>query len=247
MKIHLLSDLHLEFKDFVPPPTAADVVVLAGDVHTKGRGVEWAQKTFSKPVVMVMGNHDYWDGSLEHTRLKAEAEAAGSHVHLLHNRAVVIDGVRFVGATLWTDFQLTGNPALSMWDAQTRMSDYRKIRNETFGRLKPGQLLRQHVQSRAFLEDQLNAPFAGPTVVVTHHAPTGQAVPQRYRDSCDVLNACYASNLDRLIGDVPLWLHGHIHDSHCLQLGDTRVVCNPRGYAPIELNPDFDPGLVLEV
>ena len=247
MKIHLLSDLHLEFKDFAPPPTDADVVVLAGDVHIKGRGVEWAKKTFDKPVVMVMGNHDYWSGSLAHTLKKSEEAAAGSHVHLLHNRAVVIDGVRFLGATLWTDFQLMGNAPLAMWDAQTRMNDFRKIRNASFGRLKPAEILSEHVKSRAFLTDQLYADFDGPTVVVTHHPPTGQAIPQRYRDSGDNLNACYASNLDHLIGDVPLWLHGHIHDSHCLQLGDTRVVCNPRGYDPLELNPDFDPGLVLEV
>lgn len=245
MKIHLLSDLHLEFKDFDPPATDADVVVLAGDIHVKGRSVEWAQRKFNKPVVMVLGNHDYWGGSLLHTRQKAKAQAQDSHVHLLHNEAVVIDGVRFLGATLWTDFALLGNQGMSMWEAETRMNDYRKIRNETFGRLKPYQLQAQHAQSRQFLQKALETPFDGPTVVVTHHAPTGQAIPSYYEDH--ELSASYASSLEFLMGRARYWCHGHIHESHHLDVQGTKVVCNPRGYDPIELNANFNPALVLEV
>lgn len=245
MKIHLLSDLHLEFTDFDPPATDADVVVLAGDIHTKGRSVEWAQERFDKPVVLVMGNHDYWGGSLLHTREKAKAQARGSNVHFLHNEEVVIEGVRFLGATLWTDFALLGKQKLSMWDAENRMNDYRKIRNETFGRLKAYQLQAQHAKSRFFLQNALAAPFDGPTVVVTHHAPTGRAIPAHYEDHD--LSASYASSLEFMMGVPRYWLHGHIHESHRLDVQGTQVVCNPRGYDPIELNPNFNPALVLEV
>lgn len=247
MKIHLLSDLHNEFQPFSPPATDADVVVLAGDIHCKGRAVAWAQAHFDKPVVLVFGNHDYWGGSLGHTLHKAQEQAKGSNVHFLHNSSVVLGGVRFLGTTLWTDFDILGNAPLAMWDAQSRMNDYCKIRNATFGRLRPSDTLRQHMQAREFLMDALSQPFDGPTVVVTHHAPSELCIPQRYRDAGDNLMGCYASRMEHFLGDVPLWVHGHIHDSHDFMFGDTRVVCNPRGYEGVELNPDFNPHLILEI
>lgn len=248
MKIHLLSDLHLEFGGFEPPPTGADVVVLAGDIHVKARGVAWAQKTFGDtPVIYVTGNHEYYDGSLGHTLEKMRKLAEGTNVHLLQNNVITIQGVRFIGATLWTDYRLTGNQPLAQWDAQQRMSDFKYIRDAKFSRVKPYKLLEEHARSRFFIEEQLAQPFEGETVVVTHHAPTELSIHARYRDQSDHLSASYASRLDGLMGASKLWLHGHTHDSLDYELYGTRVVCNPRGYAGKELNEEFNPGLVLEV
>ena len=101
-----------------------------------------------------------------------------------------------------------------------------------------------------FLTEQLAQPFPGKTVVVTHHAPTGASIPERFRaDWQSQLNAAYASNLEQMMGGdaVQLWVHGHTHSNVDVEIAGTRVVCNPRGYAPDDLNRGFDPGRVVEV
>lgn len=232
-----------------PSHVDADVVILAGDIDLKGRGVKWALETFRVPVIYVTGNHEFYKGSLGHTLEKMRAAAKGTHVHVLERESVVIEGVRFVGATLWTDFRLTGNQPLAQWDAQQRMSDYKAIRDERFSKITPLKILAHHAQARSFIEGQLDEPFAGKTVVVSHHAPCELSIHENYRDLPGHLNASYASRLDGLMGveRVALWVHGHTHHSFDYDVYGTRVMCNPRGYAPQELNPDFDPGLVVEI
>jgi len=240
MKLHILSDLHLEYGAFQPPPTDADVVVLAGDIHMRDQGISWALDCFSVPVLYVMGNHEAYGSSIAATMADLRARARGSRVHVLQEDALVLDGVRFLGATLWTDYRLTGNQPLAQIDAMQRISDFKRVEDAS-----PDQYLEWHVQSRAFLERSLDAPFDGPTVVVTHHAPCELSVSDRYRDGH--MSASYASRLDGLMGSAALWAHGHTHDSFDYEIYGTRVVCNPRGYQTERLNPRFNPGLVLEV
>ncbi len=248
MKLHILSDLHTEFETLTPPPTDADVVILAGDIGVRERAVQWSLNTFKdKPVIQIAGNHEFYGGSLGKTWQKMLKAAQGSQIHLLSDNAVVIDGVRFLGCTLWTDYHLTGNFPLAQWDAQQTMNDFRKIRDEQFRKVRPYQLAARHAHSKHFLQTQLAQPFDGRTVVVTHHAPSSLSIHERYKQSPSHLNACYASHLEMLMGGVDLWVHGHTHDSFDYMIGQTRVVCNPRGYHPIELNPDFNPALVIEV
>lgn len=109
MKALILSDLHLEFAPFEPAPDLEfDVVILAGDIHSPAkRAVQWAADTFrGKSVVYLPGNHEYYDGRLDTTLAEARRAADGSNVHVLDGDELVIDGVRFLGATLWTDFAL---------------------------------------------------------------------------------------------------------------------------------------------
>jgi hypothetical protein len=108
MRLRVFSDLHLEFERFDPPAVDADVVVLAGDIGTRTHGLTWALQTFDVPVVYVPGNHEFYGGATPHLVHKLKAMAAGTHVHVLDEDAVVIGGVRFLGATMWTDFQLFG-------------------------------------------------------------------------------------------------------------------------------------------
>jgi Icc-related predicted phosphoesterase len=247
MRLHLLSDLHLEFQDFTPPATSADVVLLAGDIHVGAHGVAWAQRHFTCPVLYVPGNHEYYGGSLHKTLAQMKDQARGSCVHVLENEEVVIDGVRFLGGTLWTDYRLTGNPPLAQWDALRIMADFERIRDERFRKVKPPQLAARHQKTRAFFESRLSQPFAGPTVAISHHAPCELSIHERYRGGSGHLNASYASRLDALMGLAVLWVHGHTHDSFDYDAGGTRVVCNPRGYVPSDANYGFKPDLVLEV
>lgn len=176
--------------------------------------------------------------------------ARDTNVHVLQNEQVVMQGVRFLDCTLWPNYRLTGNQPLAMWDARQRMTnDFRKIRNATYGRSSPAYMRDEHEKSVQFLVEHLATPFAATTVVVTHHAPAGASIPKQFLEQAQShLKAAYASDLEHMMGEaVQLWVHGHTHDSVDMDFAGTRVVCNPRGYAPNDLNPDFQPGLVVEV
>lgn len=250
MKLHVLSDLHLGFARFAPPATDADVVVLAGDIAAPRQTVAFAA-CFGKPVLYVPGNHEFFGAALVQTRAEFARLAAGTPVHVLDDSEVVIAGVRFLGATLWTDLALFGTGAhgrlaeRTVWQC---MRDYQRIELSPGTPLTPRATLACHRKSRAFLERALARPHPGPTVVVTHHAPSPRSIHPRLAGA--LINAAYASDCEHLFGPhVPLWIHGHTHDSFDYTLDGTRVVCNPRGYViggEVQ-NRAFDPGLVVEV
>lgn len=248
MKLHILSDIHLEFERFEPPRTAADVVVLAGDIWLGPRGVDWAARTFDRPVIYVAGNHEYYGGHFRNTLTKMKRVAQGTNVHVLDAQQLVLGGVRILAATLWTDFAITGNAVMAQLAAQQAMSDYTRIRAAAYRRLRPADTRDAHTEALAFLRTALVQPFDGTTVVVTHHAPSRSSIAAHYLHNPSHLNAAYASDLEGLFGPpVALWVHGHTHSSADYWLAGTRVVCNPRGYIPYEPNPEFDAGLVVEV
>ncbi len=247
MKIRVLSDLHMEFAPFDPPSAEADVVVLAGDVAPGLRGLGWARAAFgATPVVYVAGNHELYRHATPKLTDDLAREASGSTVRFLENAEAVVAGVRFLGCTLWTDFDLFGDRLHSAAAAQAAMNDFKLIRvAPKFRRFGPGDARTLHLRSVRWLQERLLTPFAGPTVVVTHHAPSVQScAPERRQDP---LNAAYASDLERMLdGSAALWIHGHTH--HCVdyQVGGTRVLSNQRGY-PDEGVQGFDPGLVIEL
>lgn len=253
MKLNILSDLHLSCGPLEIPRTGADVIILAGDIARPQDAVTWAGG-FDKPVLYVPGNHEFYDGSLSGTVGELKRLCAGTGIHVLDCDEIIIQGVRFLGATLWTDFGLFGQGARraqAMQQAQAFMHDFQKIHVSDL----PGQLFTPDdcaalclAQAR-WLEDRLAQAHAGPTVVVTHHSPSLQSVHPRFADS--LLNACFVSDLDRLAdaGRAQLWIHGHTHDSFDYSVNGTRVVCNPRGYSRqgVNENPSFDSHLLVEV
>lgn len=251
MKIWILSDLHLEYADLrqslrIP---AADVCVMAGDLcRAPANGVHWLAKHVapSMPCVYVAGNHEFYKGSIrEGIEDGFRAAEAFPGVHFLENTSVVIDGVRFLGATLWTDYRIEGHPQIAMHHARARMNDYTQIARQRnpWQRFVPEAAYRMHQQSRTFLNTALKD--SASTVVVTHHLPHALSIPPRFKG--DLLNGAYASDLTQLVesGRPALWVHGHTHDSCDYSIKETRVVCNPRGYE--DENSDFDPRLVVEV
>lgn len=262
MKLWILSDLHIEgcVWDMPSPAPDYDVLIAAGDIHDPASsGVEWlAERSNGKPVIYVPGNHE-WYAHRQPFTVKSETKAARARaedlgIHFLMDEAVVIDGVRFLCATLWTDWELKGNAAAAMGYASMGMNDHIVIYPEDVGRpLSPRLSQSWHLASRYWLADEL--PKTGEwekTVVVTHHLPHPRSVSVKYKDS--PLNPAFASDLSELVEScgAALWVHGHTHDSFDYVAGSTRIVCNPKGYgprsegAPIE-NKDFDPLFVVEV
>jgi predicted phosphodiesterase len=248
MRLHILSDLHLEFEPFTPPAVEADAVVLAGDIHTGRNGLRWAVETFpDRPVIYVLGNHEFYGQTLQKLIEELRGMARGTNIHLLENDSLCIGDVVFLGATLWTDFALNGNPVVAEIVAQTTMNDYGRIQTPPhYSRLRPSDTRRLHIQSRQWLEEQLVGLKGRKVVVVTHHAPSRESVPPAFEG--DSLNPAFASNLSRCVieSEARLWVHGHIHSCSDYTLGKTRVLANPRGY-PSESHPGFDPGLIVEV
>jgi predicted phosphodiesterase len=249
MKIHVLSDLHTEFEAFNIPKTDADVLVLAGDIGTKYSGLEQALKTSEIPVVYVAGNHEYYGAAIPKLTGELQDMARGSQVHFLENDEFVFEGVRFLGCTLWTDFETLGleKRALAMWEAEQKMADYRLIRHSPkLSRLRPVNTASKHFESLAWLKRQLEIPFDGRTVVITHHAPSAKAFNPKYQS--DLLSAAFASNLEPLLEEskIDLWIYGHTHHNADFVHGSTRIISNQRGY-PGERVLGFNPNLVLEL
>ncbi|MHA7600556.1 metallophosphoesterase family protein [Alicycliphilus sp. T452] len=254
MRLHILSDLHLGVQGMEHPRTGADAVVLAGDIARPEQAVAWA-RGFGKPVLYVPGNHEFYGAS--HAQAVAELErlSRGTQVHVLSNHSLRLGGVRFVGSTLWSDFRIFASDAErqhAMAEAQRFMRDFSRIRmgpGPDDALFTPQDAAALHEASVRWLRQALAEPFDGPTVVVTHHAPTLQSIHPRFAGS--PLNAIFVSDAEQLVAasGARLWIHGHTHDSFDYAVHGTRVLCNPRGYGKdgVNENPLFDPALVVEV
>jgi 3',5'-cyclic AMP phosphodiesterase CpdA len=264
MKLRILSDLHIEHFDFTPPAADADAILLAGDIGTGLRGIEWAATHFGEagvPVVYVPGNHEFYGQDMAEWPAKASALAAekglvfGDFASLLLTK----DGeqpVRILAVTLWTDFAVFGEARVEHCGKATQLalSDYSYIR-------KDGKLLRWqdtkaiHEQAFEWLRAECaKANAAGEkVVVVSHHAPSLHSSLPIYKD--DPVTAGFASNLEAFAAKhVDVWNHGHMHNGSDFTLGRCRVIANPRGYPHQRWNPttkfenqQFKPTLVVEV
>jgi predicted phosphohydrolase len=250
VRLHVVSDLHVEFAAFELPTVDADVVVLAGDVGHGTTGIRLARGwAGGRTVLFVAGNHEYYRHSLPALTDRMRAEAAGSTVQVLENDEVVLAGVRFLGCTLWSDFMAAGEDEVgrSMEVCGRLINDYEVITWSEEGRtLRPEDTRALHAASRQWLAERLAAPHDGPTVVITHHAPL---LPERPVSPVhQALVGAFASDLSSLMdGDrVDVWIYGHLHRVADLDVAGTHLVCNPRGY-PHEPVEAFDPTLVLEV
>ncbi|MBP6780790.1 MAG: metallophosphoesterase [Ottowia sp.] len=269
MHIQLLSDLHLEENSAFQPQRApgADVLVLAGDIGSYqggsalsalgdedfglGRFADWPV-----PVIVVPGNHEYdaLDFDATHARLRATCERLG--LIWLERETIVLHGVRFVGTTLWADFDALAprGPTASLADQlQARHKAFRaadyylRIAATTRGGAPfLAEQIREHaLVCQAWLRAALAEPFDGPTVVVTHFAPSLRSADPRYGLRPGTAGFCNA--LDELLPQADLWLHGHLHcaidwrdDS-----GRCRVVANPLGYEKKGEQAAFAPQLAI--
>lgn len=242
MRLRILSDLHVEcFREGRDlPDVAADVVILAGDIHRTTEGLAWAADQFAgQEMIYVPGNHEFYGASMPDMRGALREEARRLGIHLLDNDTVTIGGVRFYGTTLWTDFDLyTGQPDYDPLQTERRalafMPDFRIIEQPTGEVFTTVESQRLHAEAIEWLETALAEPFSGPQVVISHHAPLPECIPPKYQG--DSLSPAFASNLRGMMGKMDLWIHGHVHEPVDLQVGGTRVFANPGAY-PNEYEP----------
>jgi hypothetical protein len=261
-RLLVYSDLHLEFGPLPRPTVQADVAVLAGDIWTKCRGVPWksAREFFGCTTLLVPGNHEFYGDKIDTGLDKLHEAGAEQDLMVLENEQVIEAGVRFLGATLWSDFKLNAGNDLDAIKRDAnfcvgsryggRLEDYWSIRVAKGGyrKFRPKDAAERFYASVAWLKERLSEPFDGPTVVVSHHAPSKRSIPPQFIN--DRRSCAYASHLDEMIEEFQpeVWIHGHIHEAvDPYQIGRTRIVSNPRGYVPDDLNPKFDPNLIIEV
>ena len=251
MKLHVVSDLHLSAAGFDLPETAAEMIVLAGDIARPVEACAWAQR-LGKPVIYVAGNHEFYGGSIDGTIAALRERSADQPIHLLEADELIVDGVRFLGTTLWSDFSIGDEAERAQAEEQAlaMVRDFSRIRADSSAdRLfSPADSTKLFRRSVAWLQRKLDEPFSGSTVVVTHHAPSLRSVHPRFAGS--PLNRCFVSDAEHLMGGarVALWIHGHTHDSFDYSVDGTRVLCNARGYAKdgVNENAAFDAALVVE-
>ena len=257
MNIQLLSDLHLETHPHFVPEFApgADVLILAGDIGSYQEGSmlvtqgdqDFGLARFSPradlaawpvPVFFVPGNHEYDGMPFEEAHARLQETCERLQITWLHRRVKVINGVRLIGCTLWSDFEalvpLQGllTQQLKAREKAERAADFylRKTGTTLDGKPFLSDAVRAQAQAdQAWLTQVLSEPFEGVTVVVTHFAPSLKSADPRYGLTPGTAGFCNA--LDHLLPKANLWLHGHLHCAHDYVHAGCRVVANPLGYA----------------
>jgi predicted phosphodiesterase len=279
MKIHVISDLHLEFADLILP--GGDVLILSGDIceakrikktmydpnmvilehERKDRRADRYYRFFEEEcskynnVIYVMGNHEHYGNRYDKTYAMIK-EQMPANVHLLEKESIEIDGVLFLGATLWTD--MNKHDTLTLYHMKSMMNDYKQITmfnavKNVYHKLTPEYTSQEHVKTKElfkfFLEEN-RAKKNLPVIVCTHHAPSKASTHDYYKNDT-IMNGAYSSDLSEFILDNPeikLWTHGHTHDPFDYMIGDTRVICNPRGYKGYEQRAnEFDPSVEIDI
>lgn len=257
------SDLHFERWGNQSPVVGAelpdhDILVVAGDVtEDPALSVEIVARIAEiaeRPAVLCLGNHEclghkVGEGADETVGL-ARSAALGTRVTVLEADTAVIDGVRFVGGTLWTDFRAGLEPQpLQMLTAAQGMREYDEawiLDGGTQRKFAPEDALAIHRRTVTAIEKALAAEGDEPIVMVTHHAPSLSSLCRRFRG--DPLNGAFVSALDRLFHGQrapAVAIHGHVHSRHDYRIGGTRILANPCGYPDEESG--FDPGFVIEI
>jgi Icc-related predicted phosphoesterase len=271
MKVALASDLHLEFGSIeLENKESADVLILAGDIcqavdvnngTTMGRRCqtffEQVSDRFPR-VIYIMGNHEHYQGDYARSRERLQRmldDHGCDNVHLLEKDTVTIEDVTFVGGTLWTDFNRADS--LCMWNAGQSMSDYRVCKNSSRGisgggyasRLQPEDVLADHRAMLDYIRIVTEGKYDQKFVVAVHHAPSSESVAEWFKGD-HLMNGNFYTDLSEFILERPqikLWVHGHMHNNSNYWIGNTQVVCNPRGYIGHESSADWFQLQYLEV
>ena len=258
MRLQIYSDLHLErIPHWEPTPApGADVLVLAGDIGSYQTGSlltapDFGLTRFSpihgaghwKQVLFVPGNHEYDGFELNETGERLQALCAQLGITWLDRRRVVLDGVRFLGTTLWSDFDSIGPREKAFRAANFYLRKNTCLRG---GEPMLAESMRAlSLECQQWLRSALAERFDGPTVVVTHFAPTLASADPRYGLAPGTAGFCNA--LDDLVAQADLWIHGHLHCpvDHVTQ--GCRVVANPLGYAVKGEQAGFHPASAITV
>lgn len=269
MKLWVWSDAHLEISNskivFARPD--ADIIVIAGDLTYADRISEVAKdiiERYQMPIIYVAGNHEYYashqrGSSLETDQLllklaERDSETWSHRFHVLDEDVVVIDGIRFVGATLWTDFKLnlTNESQLSarIRNSENLIRDFTSIRMRSGERFTAADMIALNASNARYIRDRLIEERDGKIVVVSHHLPHPACISERYQDS--EANYLFSNSEDAFndvldSGTVDAWICGHSHQATDVVVGKTRVICNPQGYDFEREKNGFRSDLVVEI
>ncbi|TCA02550.1 metallophosphoesterase [Rhizobium leguminosarum] len=270
MRAWIISDLHYSRMDALGGAPLripdADICICAGDVSENiSKSIAYLRRDIERhmPVILVLGNHDYYNSCIDLALERARREIEGTRIHLLENQSIGMAGCRFVGATLWTDFAVSiggdehvppeERRAVAFGLVPSLMADFSCIfrsdprRPRENGLITVQEILKRHIASRTFIDHELEKPFAGRTIIVTHHAPLIQSFDPHFYG--DVTNSAFGSDLSDLITRrrPSVWIHGHIHRFRDYMADKTRVICNPRGYNGERDISGFRPDFVIDL
>ena len=203
-------------------------------------------------VIYIMGNHEFYNGKfyagIDYMR---EELAKYPNIYMLEQDTKIIDDVVFVGGTLWTN--MNKRDPLTMHAIETMMNDFRIIRNDfrSYAPMSALDVAIRHDKTLAYIKLVLAENKDKKCVVVGHHSPSFQSVHSMYKHDT-LMNGGYHSDLSEFILDHPqivLWTHGHTHYPFDYKIGETRVVCNPRGYQNDGYDEEtgWNPNILLEI
>ncbi len=250
MVIQVMSDLHNEFGLKPIIRTDADIIILAGDINIKASAIPWILDVYKDtPVVYIAGNHEYYHSDILEVDDHLEKSCSKANIYFLQNKMKVIEGIRFLGTTLWTDFHYNGHEMRDyyMKYAKRNMSDFSVIKYDN-KRFTPENSFELHVDARNFLREHLEKMFDGKTVVITHHAPFFGAINKNFLHS--PLNPAFVVDMSDLMLEYEpdLWIYGHTHGQFMdTYVGKTRVISNPRGYPEENGSSSFLPDFTINV
>lgn len=234
--IHFMSDLHLEHSNFdLHAKIESGILVLAGDVSVDFTLMDAFFRKISENVrvVYVLGNHEY-EGKLFDDVASDIKDMLSIYpnVKVLDNETTFIDGIKIIGSTLWTNFDIDDhfkrNDTIKL--ANDIMPDFNSVRikdGETIKRFTAYDAIKKFEQSYAFIETELNTEYDGPVMVVTHFTPSRLSTHPKFGNQH--LNAYWSNKMDHLVELADIWIHGHTHESMDYSIGDCKVFCNPRG------------------
>jgi len=248
MKVKLISDLHLEFSQFSITYDNEDILIIAGDISPYiNMSLNFVKNYLNKYpntiVLYILGNHDYYGRSIQETNTFWESIVL-DNFYYIQNQSIVIDGIRFFGSTLWTDMDNFNSNTVNI--AKKIINDYHLIKGPTIkSNFLPLHSYKIHNESKMELIKCLDE-SKEPVVVITHHLPSYKSIADKYKHL--PANGSFASNLDDLVERAYMFFHGHTHTSFDYHIGNTRVICNPRGYCDRSPeNKNFDPHLIIEI
>lgn len=266
MKIWYLSDLHIDFgKQHIKEYPEVDIVVILGDVGNRMSGWDFIHNLLNKgyQVLFILGNHEYYNNSLkriytmkEILKLWKDKELLFPNFHVLHNETFILDNVKFIGSTLWTNFSNQKQETIDLFYNEQNDSKviFKTVRNMGFKRLGGTPINHHDVtsfynESINFIKSEVDKPFNGHKIVLTHFAPSYQSIGEKYKQYVNDYGN-YANLLDEYIQNstIDYWIHGHIHTSSYYKIGNTTIACNPSGYkSERKINEEFDIIKIIEI
>jgi predicted MPP superfamily phosphohydrolase len=254
-KIQVVSDLHLEFSDLKLP--GGDLLIIAGDLieartylgefhstrlegEPTNRFLKFFQNELAKykQVLYILGNHEFYNGKIE-TITEIYPQTLPKNVKVLNRDTFEYGDYLFVGATLWTD--CNKGDWFTIQNLKQNMADFSIIRyNEK--RFLPEDSVELHKKDLDYIKTIVNQNKDKKIFVITHHTPSFKSCHAKYNGK--MINGAFHSELSEFILDNPnikYWAHGHTHDPFDYEIGECRVICNPRGYYPYENSMKYKP------